>query len=176
MIIFAFYLLTAVLIFIVFSSLMAYIFYADEMVDDATRIEVQLRKPLAKEPWRKRDTDAGWDVTALDQLTINPGDIVNVNCGMAVVAPPGFYFTVEGRSSMYAAGVVPFRGIIDATYTGDLTVTLMNVGTKSYIINPGDRVAQLVPHEILDIQMVKVDEISEEYKGRGTAGWGSSGK
>jgi dUTP pyrophosphatase len=77
---------------------------------------------------------------------------------------------------MYKSGVIPFRGIIDGGYTGNMVISLMNVGTSTYDITKGDRVAQIVPHKIVPIDLVEVDEISPEYNIRGNNGFGSSGK
>ena len=140
------------------------------------KIEVEIRDQDAMLPSRSRHTDAGYDIYSLRDTVISPGDIVDIDTGMAVVAPEGWFFTVEGRSSMYKSGVVPFRGIIDSGYTGNLIVSLMNVGTKQYHIKKHDRVAQIVPQKIIHIDFKVVDEISPEYNIRGTAGYGSSGK
>lgn len=144
--------------------------------EDPVRIEVHLRSPTAKQPYSLRATDAGWDVYSLVDTEIAPGDIVSINTGMAVVAPAGYYFSVEGRSSLYKAGVVPFRGIIDGGYEGDLTITLMNVSNEKYFIMNGDRIAQLILHKIIDVDMVSVDKISPEYSIRQYKGHGSSGR
>lgn len=140
------------------------------------KIEISLRHRGATPPNRIRDTDAGFDVYSMEDVKIGPGDIVNINTHMAVVAPRGYYFTVEGRSSLYKVGVVPFRGIIDGGYTGDMVVSLMNVSKEPYYILRGDRIAQLVLHKLERAKLVLVDEISPEYNIRGTSGFGSSGR
>ncbi len=140
------------------------------------RIEVVIRHPKAIVPHRSRESDAGYDVHALEDVCINPGEVKNVDIGLSFIAPSGWYFTVEGRSSLYQAGVTPFRGIIDGTYTGPMIVSLMNVGRFPYWILAGDRVAQLIPHAIVPIEAVTVEEPSSEYNKRGSAGFGSSGK
>ncbi len=140
------------------------------------KIEVVLHHPHAIVPHRSRESDAGYDVHALDDALIEPGSIVNIDTGLSFIAPSGWYFTVEGRSSLYKAGVAPFRGIIDGTYTGTITVSLMNVSKLPYWVLRGDRVAQLIPHVIVPITSIIVDEPSEDYSIRGKAGFGSSGK
>lgn len=140
------------------------------------KIEVQLRHPEAQPPSRSRTSDAGWDLRSLINAEISPGDVVDIDTGMAVVAPEGYYFTVEGRSSLYKNGVVPFRGIIDGGYTGNMVVSLMNVGKYKYHILKGDRIAQIVPHKIVPIEIELVPNISAEYDIRGNRGFGSSGR
>ena len=143
---------------------------------DEIRIEVQLRHPEAQPPHRSRASDAGWDLHSLIDADISPGDVVDIDTGMAVVAPEGYYFTVEGRSSLYKAGVVPFRGIIDGGYTGNMIISLMNVGKDKYCILKGDRIAQIIPHRIVPVKLEIVDTISPHYDIRGKKGFGSSGR
>jgi dUTP pyrophosphatase len=140
------------------------------------RIEFLATHKDAKVPSRSRYTDCGYDVSSLINIVINPRDIVNINTGLVMASPVGYYFTVEGRSSMYDSGVVPFRGVIDANYAGNLTISLMNVGTKPYEIKKGDRIAQLIPHKLIHLDISIVNGISSDYNARGTAGHGSSGK
>jgi dUTP pyrophosphatase len=140
------------------------------------RMEFVRKHPDAIMPHRSRMSDAGLDVHSLMDVDINPGDAVDVDTGLILTAPLGYYLTVEGRSSMYRSGVVPFRGILDSGYSGHLVVTLMNVGTKPYHINKKDRVAQIIPHQLISMDIIEVDAISPEYNIRGTAGFGSSGR
>ena len=143
---------------------------------EVPRIEALVKDIDGIIPHRSRATDAGYDAHSLIDVTISPGQIIDINTGVKMVAPQGVYFTVEGRSSLYRAGVVPFRGIIDAGYVGDLVITLMNVGSIDYFIKKGDRIAQMVPHRMVLIDIMEVDGISPDYDIRGTAGFGSSGK
>jgi len=143
---------------------------------DAVRVELILRHKDAVQPHRSRESDAGYDVHSLINVDIAPGDIVNIDTGLALVAPSGYFFTVEGRSSMYKSGVIPFRGIIDGGYSGNMVVTLMNVGKETYSITKGDRVAQLVPQKTVPITIETVPVVSKEYDIRGTKGFGSSGR
>ena len=145
-------------------------------VNAIPRIEVIRRREGAVIPHRSRASDAGYDIHSLDDVTINPGDIVNIDPGLAVVAPCGYYITIEGRSSLYKVGVVPFRGIIDGGYTGTMMVTLMNVSTKPYSIAKNDRIAQMVLHRLISADFIEVAEVSPEYNIRAGLGFGSSGR
>lgn len=145
-------------------------------MDYPVMIEVELRHPDAKMPYKSRASDAGLDITSITDVDIEPRSIVSIDPGLAVVAPFGWYFTVEGRSSMYKSGIVPFRGIIDSCYTGNLIISMMNVGNETYHISKGDRIAQIILHKLNQTQLVEVCGISPEYNIRGTAGFGSSGR
>ena len=140
------------------------------------RIECKLLTSNAVLPSRSRIEDAGYDLTSIVDIDLEPGVITQINTGVVMSAPEGIYFTIEGRSSLFQRGVVPARGIIDATYTGEMVVALINNSKKSYRINSGDRIAQLVIHRSRPFDVALVEEFSPEYSVRGTKGFGSSGK
>lgn len=127
-------------------------------------------------PIKKRDTDVGYDVYAYRDYIIQPKTYENIDTGIALSCPPGWYYTIEGRSGMFKKGIVAFRGIIDSTYTGRLFAGLYNLNTHSYFIKKGDRVAQIILHKQFNIDVIEIEEFSPEYKQRGEAGWGASGR
>jgi len=150
--------------------------FIESMIFPSVRFECVIEHPQAKLPFRKRTTDAGHDVYSVTEIIIQPSSVVNIETGLRVSPPPGFYLTVDGRSSLFKEGVVPFRGIIDATYTGPLLISLYNSSNKQFEVNIGDRVAQLTIHKIHHADFVEVKEFSPIYKFRGNEGWGSSGR
>lgn len=139
-------------------------------------MEVKLEHEKAKLPFRKRETDAGYDIYSVEQLTLPPNRATIVRTGIHIAAPPGFYYTIEGRSSLWMKGIFPNRGIIDATYTGEVVVSLVNVNEGPFSIDVGDRIAQIILHRQYDADFKVVKEFSPCYDERGTDGFGSSGK
>jgi deoxyuridine 5'-triphosphate nucleotidohydrolase len=144
--------------------------------EDFVRLEFKLIDPEARVPYRKRDTDSGYDVYSIEDVTIKPHSTENIRTGIIVACPAGWYYTVEGRSSMWIAGVAPFHGIIDATYTGPLFVRLFNMSDAEYCIKKHDRVAQIILHKAYNAAFVEVEEFSTTHNQRGAAGFGSSGR
>lgn len=140
------------------------------------RLEVQLDHPLAKLPFRKRDTDAGYDLFSVEDKTLAPGRATLVHTGIKIAAPPGFYYTIEGRSSLWLIGISPNRGIVDAAYVGEVVVSLVNNTETPYEVKAGDRVAQLILHRQYHAEFAEVDSFSPDYCTRGTNGFGSTGK
>lgn len=135
-----------------------------------------LTHKLPKVPSRKRDTDAGYDVYAAEGGTIQPGESRNFHTGVRVAVPPGWFYSVRGRSGLGFKNVQPFIGTIDATYNGELLILLMNTGNEPHTVNKGDRIAQIIFEEQAHADFVEVEEFSPEYDQRGVAGFGSSGK
>lgn len=140
------------------------------------RLECQLEHPDAKYPYRKRTTDAGHDLTSVESVIVPHHGMANVQTGIRISAPEGYYYTIDSRSSLYAKKIVPYRATIDATYTGLLHVALMNSSEEDYRVLKGDRIAQMVLHEVHDFDLVPVEEFNPEYTKRALAGFGSSGR
>lgn len=142
------------------------------------------RWPSGKLPTRATDGSAGWDLHACERLEVVGR--AEVATGIAVEIPPGHVGLVRGRSGLARRGVRVFEGTIDSDYRGELRVlmtrmaatpnahgVLVNRG-EPIVIEPGDRIAQLVIVPVPEIEIVEVDELSATE--RGDNGFGSSGR
>jgi len=127
-------------------------------------------------PSRKRETDAGYDIGSIVDFEILPGEFASIPTGLQISAPSGWYYTLEARSGMLLKGLSVSRGIIDATYTGDIYIIMHNHSKETYEGKAGDRIAQIIPQKIRSIKFLKKGSFSPEYDIRGKSGWGSSGK
>lgn len=139
------------------------------------RMEFKRLVPEAKIPSRSRATDAGYDLYSVTNAILKPGHIIKVKTGIALACPSGYYYTIEGRSGLGSRGIIPFRGIIDAGYTGEIIVILRNIGTENHVIESGHRVAQICLQKIVHADITIVDEFSDKLVQRGESGFGSSG-
>lgn len=159
-------------------------------------VKIQLEDG-AKIPTKAHKTDGGWDLYANEDVIIYTGKRYAVNTGIHIGIPEGWCAIVYGRGGVSAKeGMDILAGVIDYGYTGPVKVCLDNtnpvvLGTESdgedgsnisYIldrrsnhfkVNKGDRIAQMVFHEVPDISFVE-EELEESE--RGEKGWGSSGK
>ncbi len=151
------------------------------------RLEWKIIDENGKVPQQNLETDAAYDIYSLVDAVIMPvgsvltaeeKKIAQVRTGIAITAPVGYYFTIEGRSGLgVKEDIVPFRGIIDACYTGELMVKLFNFGAEPYYVKAGDRIAQLILHRcVRKRKLDQVVEFSYDYSHRGTNGFGSSGR
>jgi dUTP pyrophosphatase len=121
---------------------------------------------------------AGMDVRAnIDEaLTLEPLGRVLVKTGLFVEIPLGYEIQVRPRSGLaFKKGITVLNspGTIDADYRGEIGVLLVNLSSETFVIEDGERIAQLVvaSHEQADWQEV---ELLEESK-RGQGGFGSTG-
>lgn len=143
---------------------------------DPIRLEYKKISESAKLPFRKRETDAGWDLYSTVEMLVPAHGTATINTGIIISSPPGWHYTIEGRSGLGMNGIVPFRGIIDSSYTGEVLVQMINNTNSPYHIQIGDRIAQIILHKTVPVEFVEVDEFSPEYNLRGTAGFGASGR
>ena len=120
--------------------------------------------------------DAGADLTASESVTIEPGERALVPTGLAVAIPEGFAGFVLPRSGLAIRSgitVINAPGLIDSGYRGELRVGLVNLGDSVFVIEAGDRIAQLVIMAVTRPEFVEVDDLDETLRGSG--GFGSTG-
>jgi dUTP pyrophosphatase len=136
-------------------------------------IDCQLQ-PGAKLPERAHPSDAGADLFALEAYEIYPGEQKLVDTGVAVKIPRGFAGFIFNRSSQGKKGItIPHSvGVIDSDYRGNLKVLLKNISEDPHLVQPGDRIAQLV------VQRVELPTFRDAWNDtqRGTGGFGSTGQ
>lgn len=125
-------------------------------------------------PTRAHPDDAGLDLYALEDFTIEPQTGKAVRTGIALAIPPGHVGLVADRSSMAKRGFKTAGGIVDAGYRGEVHIILWNLSREALAVRHGERIAQLM---VVPIRTPAVEEVTSlEETARGTKGFGSSGK
>ncbi|MGI6072063.1 MAG: dUTP diphosphatase [Lachnospiraceae bacterium] len=122
---------------------------------------------------------AGADLYAcLDKpVTIKAGEAYLVHTGFAMEIPEGFAGLIFARSGLATKkGLAPSNkvGVIDADYRGEIMVSLFNHSKEDRVVEPGERIAQLVIIPFLNADWNEVDELSKTVRGKG--GFGSTGR
>lgn len=122
---------------------------------------------------------AGADLYACleEPVTIAPGETVFIPTGLAMEVPKSCAGLIYARSSLGAKrGLAPANkvGVIDSDYRGEISVALHNHGSVPQVINPQDRIAQLLITPVLTPPYQEAEELSDTH--RGTGGFGSTGK
>ncbi|MCC8405646.1 dUTP diphosphatase [Paraburkholderia sp. MMS20-SJTN17] len=123
---------------------------------------------------------AGLDLRAcLDEpLTLKPGETALVPTGLAIhVGDPGYAALILPRSGLgHKHGIVlgNLVGLIDSDYQGQLMISTWNRGDTTFVLNPMERLAQLVIVPVVQAQFEIVDDFEESVRGAG--GFGSTGK
>ena len=135
--------------------------------------------PKAVIPTYGSQEAAGADLYAcLDESVVIPaGKTVFVATGLALEVPKGCAGLIYARSSMGAKrGLAPANkvGVIDSDYRGQIMVALHNHGQEDQIVQPGERIAQLLITPVFTPGFVEVEELDDTL--RGTGGFGSTGR
>jgi len=122
---------------------------------------------------------AGMDLRALlgEPIVLNPGERCLVPTGIYIELPEGYEAQIRARSGLairHGIGLVNGIGTIDSDYRGEIKVGLINWGEESFIINNGDRIAQMVVTRYETVEWEPVDELGDSLRGAG--GFGHTGR
>ena len=121
---------------------------------------------------------AGMDVAAAvtEPLVLRSGEIKLIGTGFGVAIPDGFEIQVRPRSGLavkHGISIVNAPGTIDADYRGEVKVGLINLGSKPFTVQRGDRIAQMVLAPVCQARLQLVDKL--EKTKRGSGGFGHTG-
>lgn len=130
-------------------------------------------------PTRGSSQAAGYDLYACTStpIVIAPHQTVKIGTGLAFELPDGYFGAIFARSGLATKnGLRPSNGVgvCDSDYRAEYIVALHNDTNEPQIINPMERIAQLVVMPYLAVEFNEVDELSETE--RGDRGFGSTGK
>ena len=142
----------------------------EEEVLRVKRMNVNARLPVRSTPGA-----AGYDLSAAQTAVIPAHDKCLVKTGLQIALPSGCYGRIAPRSGLAIKNFIDVgAGVVDADYRGEVGVILFNFSNDSFVINMGDRIAQLV------IEKIKTPPVKElaslEDTDRGTKGFGSTGQ
>jgi dUTP pyrophosphatase len=119
---------------------------------------------------------AGMDIRAAEELTIAPGKRGLAGTGFAFAIPAGYEIQVRPRSGLAlkkGISIPNTPGTIDSDYRGELKVILINHGEDDFIVQRGDRIAQIVVAPVQRGNLVETDSLDDTTRGSG--GFGSTG-
>ena len=130
-------------------------------------------------PKYKTDGSSGVDLSAFleKKVVIKPNSSELIPTGLQVAIPEELEIQIRPRSGLAAKesiGVLNSPGTIDSDYRGELKIILFNHSKKDFIINNGDRIAQMVLVPILKMEFEEVDSLPNTIRDQG--GFGSTGK
>ena len=125
------------------------------------------------------EKSAGMDLKANinEPIVLGPLERQMIPTGIHIQLPDGYEAQVRPRSGLaakYGITICNTPGTIDADYTGEIKVILINLSNEKFVINPGDRIAQLVVAKYERVEWNEVATLDETERGEG--GFGSTGK
>lgn len=120
--------------------------------------------------------DAGADLRSAEHLVLRAGQRALIATGISIALPEGFVGLVHPRSGLALKNgitVLNAPGTVDAGYRGEVKVTLLNTSDTDFVIEKGDRIAQLLIQEVVMAHFIRVEALPESH--RGGSGFGSTG-
>ena len=140
-------------------------------------LKCRLTDPAAAIPVRHHGgSDAGADLSSIESFDLNPGERRLASTGVSVEIPSGmlgFVVPRSGLAAQHGITIVNAPGLIDSGYRGEIMVCLLNTSSKTWHVNVGDRIAQLVVQSFVPTTFVAVDHL--DASDRGERGFGSTG-
>ena len=143
-----------------------------------TKIQIKKLSNSVLTPKYETSGSSGMDIAAHieNNITINPGEKALVATGFSIAIPKGYEVQIRPRSGLAAKKnitVLNTPGTIDADYRGEIKVILINLGKDKFIIENGERIAQMVVCPVIQVDLEEVKELSDTK--RGSSGFGSTG-
>lgn len=130
-------------------------------------------------PQKMSEYASGYDIYAAveEPVILKHGERGLIPTGFSLEMPPGIEAQIRPRSGLALRNgitMVNTPGTIDADYRGHVQIILINLGDEDFIINRGDRIAQLVFMQLPEVSLNEVTEVSNSNRGSG--GFGHTGK
>jgi dUTP pyrophosphatase len=141
----------------------------------------RLRKELSHIPLPSYATkgSAGLDIYAALEIpmTVTKGSIEMVPTSISVEIPGGYEIQVRPRSGLAAKhgiGILNSPGTIDSDYRGEIKIIIINFGKEDFVIQPAERIAQLVVSKVYTAKFIETNELNDTSRGEG--GFGHTGR
>ena len=129
-------------------------------------------------PGYETSSAAGMDIRAALEapITLKPGERTLIPTGLQMAIPDGYEAQIRPRSGLAIRNGITMLnspGTIDADYRGEVKVIAINHGQEDFVVNHGDRIAQMVIAPVVQLPVKEVSELDETDRGEG--GFGSTG-
>lgn len=144
-------------------------------------MKVKIKSLTSETPKYKTAGSAGMDLKAhLEEIrVIKKGERDLIPTGIFIELPPGYEAQIRARSGLSIKnGIALVNGVgtIDSDYRGEIMIPIINLGSKDFVIENGDRIAQMVIAKYETIEWEEVDQLDElEDTERGAGGFGHTG-
>ena len=143
------------------------------------KVLIKKLDPAVKLPLYKTSGASGMDLMAFIKEPINVKSKTSslIPIGLSVAFSEDYEIQIRPRSGLAAKNnisVLNTPGTIDSDYRGEIKVIIFNHGNDDFIINNGDRIAQMVLTPVLKMELQEIDELPKTIRGEG--GFGSTGK
>ncbi len=140
------------------------------------KIKIQKIHPNALIPEYQTEGSSGFDLHAVEEVTIKPHSVGLVKIGICLSLEVGYELQVRTRSGLalnHQVMVLNSPGTVDNDYRGEIKVILANLSDKDFKVQVGDRIAQGVVQKTYKAEFIEYEQLDETSRGSG--GFGSTG-
>jgi len=144
-------------------------------------VKVLIKKldPDVQLPEYKTSGASGVDLVAFikEPINLEPKTSVLIPTGLSVAFPEDYEIQIRPRSGLAAKNnisVLNTPGTIDSDYRGEIKVIIYNHGNENFLINNGDRIAQMILAPVVKMELEEKNDLPKSIRGKG--GFGSTGK
>ncbi len=138
-------------------------------------LHIKKLHPEAVLPRYALPNDAGMDLFSNEAAIINSNERKLISTGISMAIPAGFVGLVWDKSGIASKhGIKTMAGVIDSGYRGEVKILMHNLSDKSFVVEKGSKIAQLLIQPVHQLEITEVDELDSTE--RGTGGFGSTGE
>ena len=144
-------------------------------------VKVLIKKlsPEVKLPSYKTSGASGMDLMAFikSSVTIKPKTSFLIPTGLSIAFSEDYEVQIRPRSGLAAKNnisVLNTPGTIDSDYRGELKIIVYNHGNNDFLVNNGDRIAQMILTPVVKMELEETNDLPETIRGKG--GFGSTGR
>lgn len=144
--------------------------------DEKCIIKIKKVHDQARIPKKAHSGDAAFDLYSVVNISILPGERAIIDTGLQMETNEKWKLSIKSRSGLASKGikVANSPGLVDSyIYRGNILVILENHSASTFVVNIGDRIAQMEPERSYEAELIETQELSETE--RGSNGCGSSG-
>tara|TARA_B100000902_G_C27128293_1_gene822244 strand:- start:493 stop:930 length:438 start_codon:yes stop_codon:yes gene_type:complete len=143
------------------------------------KVLIKRLNPAVKLPSYKTNGASGMDLMAFikDPINVKSKTSCLIPTGLSLAFPEKYEIQIRPRSGLAAKNnisILNTPGTIDSDYRGEIKVIIYNHGNKNFMINNGDRIAQMILMPVIKMELEETDQLPETIRGEG--GFGSTGK
>jgi len=135
------------------------------------QIKVKKLYPNAKLPTHGHPGDAGMDFYTQEKVVFPAGKQIRVHTGVAIEIPEGNVGLIWDKSGIsFNMGLKVMGGVMDASYRGEVIMSMLNTTDKEVVLEKGHKVAQMLIQKFEHCDIVEVEVLSETVRGEGREG------
>ena len=143
------------------------------------KVLIKKLDPAVKLPAYKTNGASGMDLMAFikEPISVKPKTSNLISTGLSVAFSEDYEIQIRPRSGLAAKNnisVLNTPGTVDSDYRGEIKVIIYNHGSENFVINNGDRIAQMILTPVIKMELEETNNLPETIRGEG--GFGSTGK